>query len=247
MTIKLTPTYHRDTYPAISPTNPSLRQAGKTILITGGGGSIGFEIARSFAIAAASRVIIVGRRAGFLDEAVANLGDEFHNRTEFIAHQTDIASDTSVASLWEFLDSQNILVDVLVLNAACIQSFALDTLSVPKVELMESFDTNVGGNFLMAVNFTKQALRPAGLRLYLVNVSTSSIHTPIPSLTSYSTSKAAFTMLLGRIANERSVEDLQIVSFHPGVLYSESAAKAVGPDAFDWDECMAVCSYCRNY
>jgi len=235
--LKLTPTHHRDTYPSISPTKPSLTQAGKTILITGGGGGIGFEIARSFAKASASRIIIVGRRAGVLDEAVGKLRDEFQSGgTEFMAHQADIASDTSIASLWEFLHSQGILVHVLVLNAAHVKPIALDTISIAKKELMEAFDINVGGNFLMSANLVKQALRPAGLQLFLLNVSTGAIHTPAPRVSTYSMTKAAFTGLLGRIANDRPVEDVQIISFHPGVLYSEGASKDFDKDAFSWDE-----------
>ncbi|KAE9405852.1 short-chain dehydrogenase/reductase [Gymnopus androsaceus JB14] len=227
--MSLTPTYHKDTYPSISSTNPSLTQAGKNIIITGGGGGIGFEIARSFAKASASKVIIIGRRAGLLDEALAKLRKEFQGRpTEFIAHQGDIGSDASITSLWEFLHSRNILVHVLVLNAAHPYPFAA---------LMESFDINVGGNFLMSAHFVKQTLRPTGLKLHLVNVSTACVHMhPMENQTPYSTSKAAFTALLGRIADERSVDDVQIVSFHPGLLYSESMAKAFGREAFAWDE-----------
>ncbi|KAE9398978.1 short-chain dehydrogenase/reductase [Gymnopus androsaceus JB14] len=223
---KLTPTHHKDTYPSISSTNPSLTQAGKTILVTGGGGGLGFEIAR--------------RRAGFLDEALVKLRKEFQgNPTEFIAHQADIASDASITSLWEFLHSQNILVHVLVLNAAHFYPFAQapDTLSMSKKELMEAFDINLGGNFLMSAAFVKQTLRPTGLKLHLVNISTAAVHMhPSPNQNTYATSKAAFTALLGRIADERSVDDVQIISFHPGALYSEGSAKVLDRESFNWDE-----------
>jgi len=235
--LKLTPTHHRDTYPSISPNKPSLTQAGKTILITGGGGGIGFEIARSFAKASASRIIIVGRRAGVLGEAVGKLRDEFQSGgTEFMAHQADIASDTSITSLWEFLHSKGILVHVLVLNAAHFDPIAPDTISIAKKELMEAFDINVGGNFLMSANLFKQALRPAGLQLFLLNVSTGAIHTPTPRVSTYSITKSAFTGLLCRVADDRPVEDVQIISFHPGFLYSEQNSKVFGKDAFIWDE-----------
>ncbi|KAE9405645.1 short-chain dehydrogenase/reductase [Gymnopus androsaceus JB14] len=196
---KLTPTYHKDTYPSISPTKASLTQAGKTILITGGGGGIGFETARSFAKASASKVIITGRRAGFLDEALVELRQEFQGRpTEFIAHQADVGSDTSITSLWELLHSQNTLVHVLILNAAHIHPLGPDTLSMDKTALMECFDTNVGGNFLMSAYFVKQILRPTGLKLHL--------------------------------------DDVQIISFHPGILYSESVATVFDRDTFAWDK-----------
>ncbi|KAE9395774.1 short-chain dehydrogenase/reductase [Gymnopus androsaceus JB14] len=227
---KLTPTYHKDTYPSISPTKPTLSQTGKTILITGGGGGIGFEIARSFAKASASRIIIIGRRAGFLDEALIKLREDFP--------VADIASETSIASLWELLHSQNILVHVLVLNAAHISPIASETLSLTKNELMAAFDTNVGGNFLMSANFIKQVLRPAGLQLHLVSVSTAGIHMhPCPAATvRYNTSKVALMALLGHIATERPVEDVQIISFHPGTQYSEFASKNYDRNAVNWDK-----------
>jgi len=235
--LKLAPTYHRDTYPSISPTKPSLTQTGKTILITGGGDGIGLEIARSFAKARASRIIVVGRRAGLLDEAVRKLRDEFQSqRTEFMAHQTDIGSDTSISSLWEFLHSQNILVHAIVFNATHLAPHLPDTLSIAKNDLMDAFNVNVGGNFVMAAKFVKQALRPTGLQLFLINISTLAIHTHVPTMASYGVSKAAFTGLLGRIANDRPAEDVQIISFHPGALYSEGASKILDKDTLDWDE-----------
>ncbi|KAE9399474.1 short-chain dehydrogenase/reductase, partial [Gymnopus androsaceus JB14] len=230
-------TYHRDTYPSISPTKPSLTQAGKTILITGGGGGIGFEIARSFAKASASKIIIVGRRGNLLDEALVKLRQEFQgDATEFIAHQADVGSDSSITSLWEFLHSQIILVHVLVLNAANFYPMAPDTLSMDKTELMEAFDTNVGGNFLMSANFVKQSLRSKELKLYLVNVSTAGIHMyPMPSQNPYGASKTAFTVLLGHIADERPVEDVQIISLPSGgTIFGSCREMALPADFSVW-------------
>ncbi|KAJ4483541.1 short-chain dehydrogenase/reductase [Lentinula aciculospora] len=235
----LTSTYHRDTYPAISPTKPSLSQAGRAVLITGGAiGGIGFEIARSFAKAGASKILIIGRRSAVLDDAIEKLREEFKGAaTEFIARQGDIADDASVNSLWDFLNSQNIFVRVLVLNAAVASPHGPDTLKMDKRELMKAFDVNVGGNFLMTVKFVNQPLRPAGQQLNLVNVSTCGIHMiPAPNQTPYASSKAAFTALIGRVADEHPVEDVQIISYHPGALYSEGASRHVDRDLLKWDK-----------
>ncbi|KAJ3850545.1 short-chain dehydrogenase/reductase [Lentinula lateritia] len=232
----LTNTFHHDTYPAISSTNPSLSQAGKTVLITGGGSGIGFEIARSFAKAKASRIIIVGRRITVLDDAAAKLRGQFPN-TEFVAQQGDISDEASAASVWDHLRSHGILVHVLVLNAMHLYPMGPDTLKMGRNDLMEAFHTNVGGNFSMTAKFVGQVLRPVGQKLNLVNVSTAGIQmNPAPGQNPYVTSKAAFTALLGRIADEHPVEDVQIISFHPGVLYSETVAKHIDKDVFDWDE-----------
>ena len=102
---------------------------------------------------------------------------------------------------------------------------------------MKAFNVNVGGNFFMSAKFMKQALRPAGQQLQLINVSTAAIHlNPAPIQVPYASSKAAFTSLIGRIADERSVEDVQIISYHPGAIYSEFAAKEFDRNALKWDE-----------
>ncbi|KAJ4483539.1 hypothetical protein J3R30DRAFT_3449227 [Lentinula aciculospora] len=237
-TNSLTNTYHRDTYPAISPTKPSLSQAGRTILITGGGGGIGFEIARSFARASASRIIIVGRRNSVLDTAIEKLRGEFKDSTtEFIARQGDISDDSSITDLWDFLNSQNIFVRVLVLNAAQFTPNGNDTLRMDKRELMKAFDVNVGGNFSMSAKFIDQPLRPAGQQLNLINVSTAGIHMhPAKNQNPYTSSKAAFTAIIGRVADEHPIEDVQIISFHPGALYSEGVSKRVDKSLLKWDE-----------
>ncbi|GAW07111.1 short-chain dehydrogenase reductase [Lentinula edodes] len=232
----LTNTYHRDTYPAISSTNPSLSQAGKTVLITGGGSGIGFEIVRSFAKAKASRIIIIGRRITVLEDAVVKLREEFQN-TDFIAQQGDISDEVSTTSVWDHLNSNNIFVHVLVLNAAHLSPMGPDTLKMERKDLMEAFNINVWGNFSMTAKFVNQPLRPVGEKLNLVNVSTAGIQmNPAPTQNPYVTSKGTFTALLGRIADEHPVEDVQIISFHPGALYSESGAKYFDKDIIDWDE-----------
>ena len=234
----LTKTHHRDTYPAISPTKPSLSQAGKTVLITGGVSGIGFEIARSFAKASAARIIITSRRASALETAVQKLRAEFlSSGTEFSTQQADIGNDSSVIDLWSSLDSQGIFVHVLILNGAHATPFGPDSLSMDKRDLMEGFDINVGGNFLMSSKFVKQRLRPEGQQLNLVNVSTAGIQRhPAPDQNPYTTSKAAFAALLGRIADERPSEDVQIISFHPGLLHTEGTIGYFRQDLPKWDE-----------
>ncbi|KAF9264446.1 short-chain dehydrogenase/reductase [Marasmius fiardii PR-910] len=238
----LTSTYHRDTYPAISPTNLSLSQSGKAVLITGGGGGLGFEIARSFAKASASRVIIVSRRPVFLEEAVEKLRKESgDNNVEFIARDVDLSDESSVNSLWDILDSQKILVHVLVLNAAYrYKRLGTDVLNLDVHELQESFGINVAGNFRMVQRFIKQPLRFTArgqLQLNLVNVSSASIqiygaNAPVE----YTVTKSAFTQVIGRLAEELPATDVQIVSFHPGLLYAEEAAKRWERSSRNWDE-----------
>jgi NADPH:quinone reductase-like Zn-dependent oxidoreductase len=56
---EVTKTVHRDVYPAISPSRPELNQAGRVVLVTGGGTGVGHSVARAFVRAAADTVIII--------------------------------------------------------------------------------------------------------------------------------------------------------------------------------------------
>jgi short-subunit dehydrogenase involved in D-alanine esterification of teichoic acids len=98
-------------------------QAGKTILITGGGTSVGLGIASSFVHASASTVIIVGRRAEVLEQAKTQLeaaANAAGTGTKILARACDIAVTSDADALWAYLSQQNIAVDVFVSNAAKI-------------------------------------------------------------------------------------------------------------------------------
>ena len=116
-----TDTIHKQVYPAIDPTNPKLSQAGKTILITGGGDNLGLAIAQAFVTAAAKAVIITGRRVDVLESAQAQLEQVAKRQgspTSIIARAVDITDDAQVKTFWDDMRNSEVTVDVMVSNAA---------------------------------------------------------------------------------------------------------------------------------
>jgi NAD(P)-dependent dehydrogenase (short-subunit alcohol dehydrogenase family) len=117
----ITPTIHRNPYPAISSTRPELSQAGKAVIITGGGTGVGFSIARAFVRASAATVIILGRRSVVLDTARTRLEEEVKSagtNTKIITRACDAVNSIEVDAFWKELNEQGIVVDVFVANAA---------------------------------------------------------------------------------------------------------------------------------
>ncbi|KAF5543865.1 peroxisomal short-chain alcohol dehydrogenase [Fusarium napiforme] len=201
----------RRPYQAIDPSLPALQQTGRTVIVTGSNSGIGYAIARSFVKANAARVIILGRRKDVVVSAAAKLQDEgyqFGSGTDVQGRICDISDLKSTEHLWKSLESEGILVDVLVLSAASYG--AIET-------ILDGGLSKVWGDF--ESNF-------------LVNISTCAAYmwsTMGPDRPTYGLTKNASTLFLQQIAQDTKPTDMQIVSFHPGGILTDSA-KRVGGD-----------------
>ncbi|KAM0191776.1 hypothetical protein ACHAPC_002088 [Botrytis cinerea] len=96
----LTKTIRRDPYPAILPSNPSNSQAGKIILITGGGTGIGSSAARVWAHASALGIIILGRRIEPLEETALQIRS-INAETKVLVIKTDVSIDDEVKHVFQ--------------------------------------------------------------------------------------------------------------------------------------------------
>ncbi|KAK3339833.1 hypothetical protein B0T25DRAFT_626588 [Lasiosphaeria hispida] len=232
------PTLHKTPYPAISPLRPELSQAGRTVLIAGGSTGIGFAIARAYVQAKASRVILLGRREDVLKKAAATLASEAADKTAttvdaLVCDAADLADSERV---WGQFKKDGVLIDVLVLNAAT--TGAVGPILQTKVgDTWRAFEVNVR----MLLDFTQRFYNQEGPRKkYLVNISSSAIHsfdrdaTMIPA---YGLTKNSGTLLLQQIAKDVDRNDMQIVSYHPGGVYTELAeSTGVPKELYDWDD-----------
>ncbi|WQF87905.1 Putative short-chain dehydrogenase/reductase SDR, NAD(P)-binding domain superfamily [Colletotrichum destructivum] len=230
-----TKTIHTDPYPEISPSRAELSQVGKSVLITGGHSGIGFAIARAFAQANAKRIILVARRSSVVAAAASRLGTEFP-KTEVLGRECDVSDLASVEVLWQGLAKEDIFVDVVVLNAAT--SSVRPILEAGRDTVWGEYLLNARANLDFAERLYKQP-NSDGRQRALVQLSTMAIHDTrlTGNQPSYGSSKSAGTMLLQRIAKDISADDLQIVSYHPGGVYTDLAASlGIPKDAYPWDD-----------
>lgn len=160
----ITKTTHKAAYPAISPSRPELSQKGRVVYVTGGSAGIGFAICHAFAEADADTVILTGRREGRLNEAVATLSKE-HPKTKFIGQVLDATDRPATEKAWAQLESDGIVIDVLVLNAAYVSTKHATMLELGYEEAWASWVGNVGANLDLIDRFYHQKKREAGRKL----------------------------------------------------------------------------------
>ncbi|KAI6779101.1 uncharacterized protein J7T54_007556 [Emericellopsis cladophorae] len=207
--------YHKEPYPAISPTLPQLSQLGKTVIVSGGSSGIGFAIARSFVTAGAARVIILGRRRKYVESAAKTLNHEAGCDVAE-GRAVDAYSLPAIEELWSTLHAQGIYVHVLVLSAS---AYGI------KSHILETTLEKTWGDF--EANF-------------LVNVSTIAAYmwtTMAPDRPTYGLTKNAALALVQQIAKNSNPKELQIVRFHPGGILTESARKEGYADGgFNFDD-----------
>lgn len=231
-----TKTVHRTSYPSIDPARPELSQAGRTVLITGGGTGIGLSIGKSFALAGAKRVIIVGRRANVLADAakeIESVAKQAGKETEVIHQTLDVTDKAGNAALWSGLKDKGILVDVLVLNAAKFSPLQ-PLLDIGSDEIWSMFEANVHGPLMLSEAFAKQG---GDDQKVIINVASQAIHIFDESIlvlagkvAAYGLTKNSGALLIQQIAAQADPEKLQVINYHPGVVYAGGWEEAGVPN-----------------
>ncbi|KAI7778405.1 hypothetical protein LA080_002175 [Diaporthe eres] len=231
-----TKTIHRTSYPSIDPARPELSQAGRTVLITGGGTGIGLSIGKSFALAGAKRVIIVGRRANVLADAakaIESVAKQAGKKTEVIHQTLDVTDKAGNAALWSGLKDKGIIVDVLVLNAAKFSPLS-PLLDLGSDEIWSMFEANVHGPLMLSEAFVKQG---GDDQKVIINVASQAIHIFDESVNvlaskvaAYGLTKNSGALLIQQLAAQSDPEKLQVINYHPGVIYARGWEEAGVPN-----------------
>lgn len=221
----LTPTWHKTTYPSISPTQQHLSVQGKSILITGGGRGIGAQTARSFARAGASFISITGRTLSALQSTKSSIEADFPNTTVLV-RAGDVSDEAVMDAAFSDLSQANggNGVDICIHNAAYLVN--LNTIAESNTaDWWSGFTTNVLGSFVVTRAFLKHRNTSVTADPVIVGISTGALATAAaPKYSGYGTSKAAQFKFFDALAVEE--QGVRVMQVHPGVVYTDMGKKS---------------------
>lgn len=182
-----------------------MKTSNNTILITGGGSGIGFEIAKLFA-ANGNQIIITGRTEAKLLKAASSL----QNTTAIVA---DITNESDVTRLVNQLTTDFPKLNVVINNAG--NAYAYDLLT-PGVNASEKARDEMDTNFISVLRLTEKLLPTLREQdeAAIVNVSSVVAFVPAVGISTYSASKAAlhsYTQSLRLGLNSTSVKVFELM------------------------------------
>ena len=228
--------WHNDTYASISPSRPELSAKGKRIVVTGGGAGIGAEIVRSFAVAGAARIAILGRRENMLEATKAKIEKEFSG-VNISTHTADVSKDADLVKAAKEIGTW----DVLVMNAGYM-STPNKIVETDMEDWWKGFEasTYLCGHFQactdlvpIQINVKGPALTvrafiatkgPEPVALGTSTMAVSFAGAMLPRYSSYVVSKLA-TIKLNEILQAEHPE-VRFVTVHPGVVETNMYTKS---------------------
>lgn len=150
------PTWHHTTYPAISENDPALSAKGKIVFITGGGRGIGRAVAKSFAIAKADGIFLIGRNENDLFQtakiAIKAAREVSKSTTTIRFTVADITDTHAVSAAVQQAISVYGRIDVLVQNAGYLDSHR-SVVDSDLEDYWRTFEVNVKGGITVIQSF----------------------------------------------------------------------------------------------
>jgi gluconate 5-dehydrogenase len=184
---------------------------GKTALITGAGGSVGFAVAKGLA-AYGANIAVTGRTKATLDESAAKLV-EFGVKTFVVTGDSTKESDCDniVNETVKALGS----VDILITAAGIAGRFPAEEFPVDKFN--EIVDTNIKGVFLINRAVGRQMIKQGGGKI--LNVSSVRANNGHPlGYAAYASGKGAVNALTRQLSTEWAKYNINVNCIAPAVV-----------------------------
>ena len=183
---------------------------GKTALITGGSGGIGYGIAKEF-LDLGAKVAITGMNEDKLKKARAVLGERC------FAYRSDVTKKTEHSSLIQKIEQEVGDLGILVNNAG--KHCKKPSLETTDTEFDAVLDTNLRSVFALTREALKVMIpRKSGC---IINISSMAAIYGLTEVVAYSSSKTGLLGLTRTLASEYSYSGVRINAIAPGFIESK--------------------------
>lgn len=179
--------------------------SGEIALVTGGGTGLGYAMSSAL-LAAGARVVITGRRADVLEQAVASLGEGAY------ASQHDITDHESIAPLIDHISREVGEPTILINNAGTHLKKPLA--ETTGAEFHRVLATHVEGAFAMS-RAVAPRMRTTGHGAILFIASMTSL-IGMPNVVAYSAAKASIVGMVRSLATELGPAGIRVNAIAPG-------------------------------
>lgn len=197
---------------------------GRTALVTGSSGGIGFAVAAGLASAGA-RVVLNGRDAGRLDAASRRLSALGYAVDSL---PFDVTDPDRAALAIDAYERETGPIDILVNNAGMQRRAPLE--SFPREHWQELMRTNLDSVFYVAQPVARHMI--ARGRGKIINICSVQSELGRPNIAPYTASKGAVKMLTKGMAIDWGPHGLQVNGLGPGYFKTELTQQLVDDEQF---------------
>ena len=201
----------------------------KTVLITGACINTGVAIVEKFASEGID-VVFTGRNKEKVHETEKRYKEKFPN-VNIIGYHIDSLIDErtvdekSVEELFNDLDSKNIFIETLVLNAAD-QGLGITAFENPLTDFMRVINTNMVWNYCLSEHAAKRMIKNGGGNIIFINSNTA--YRAIPDRIAYSASKGGQLGMMRAMALDFGKYNIRVNAVLPGMIRTDRWEKNPG-------------------
>lgn len=191
---------------------------GLVVLVTGGGGGIGFEACRSLLWLGAKVVIAeIDKKKGLQSERA--LQEEFETNDICFIY-TDVSSENSIKSLYKNAISKFGRVDAIINNATLAVTGAVVKVGIEAWD--NSYKVNLRGPVLLATYFLPDMIkRKSGVMIFISSSGAA------PYLGAYEVFKTSQVELCNTLSGELEKSGVNVFTIGPGIVKTETADAAI--------------------
>jgi NAD(P)-dependent dehydrogenase (short-subunit alcohol dehydrogenase family) len=219
------PTNHDKPYPAIDPEKSQLPK-GYVVCIIGAGGAAGAGLARSFAKAGASGMILAARTEATLEKTATEVAS-INSWTKIVSVTCDISSEADMVKIATAVKERfNGRLDAVIVNCGFSGPLSKATVIEEDVsDVQKAFAIHCTGTWLAAHYLLPFLLESKGSFIVISSISAQGI-TGFGTTSHYCASKLAQARMVEIIHAQYAEKGVFVASVHPGGMKSEFSLAA---------------------